>query len=431
MDDIPPSYSHLASPRPAPSSSRYTTPEQSPDCSSFPLDVSDITPRSSMDASSYNFLLQQLVPLITDEDDFVRPFLERFLENQRNEKIVQRKLREAKDRAEEQLDKERVRADASERERDAARDENRQLNEMVQTIQNQLAGEVAKKVEIQDQLKDRDNQLADAAHQISNKQAALIETLDLYSRMQEEKNKLQGRLELVEEELTKNQKSSDRQLADLSTLQGQFKEEQSQRKSAEEQLYGKSDELTQIRNELNEEKLKNAELETKLDLERKEAVDTLRSETSRLQTLNNQLETELAGLRDGCSVLERQVNGLEEQRRATAGQMERVNKALRDQQSRTTGLQSTISNLEQERNQLHSHLQQLHTDHKKIADANTALQLARNTIEQEKHTLEVRCTVLNAELAKLKATIDQFDNARAKLPCRLATMKRRNSSRNL
>ncbi|KAL4934917.1 hypothetical protein BDV06DRAFT_144382 [Aspergillus oleicola] len=148
------SYSRSTSPRPTPSSS-------------FSSNAQDSTPPRLMDRSS-NVLLSQLVSLLTAGDTLVCPLLETLLEYHRNSETTQRVLREERDESQRVLEEQRVRADTSERERNAAR-------EQLQNLSRELEAALATNNATQQQLHERGERLADAESLVGRKQAALDE----------------------------------------------------------------------------------------------------------------------------------------------------------------------------------------------------------------------------------------------------------------
>jgi chromosome segregation ATPase len=100
--------------------------------------------------------------------------LETLINYHRNGETVQRELREERDEVQRVLEEQRVRADTSERERDAARE---QLQDLSCPLEDALATNDA----TQQQLHERGERLADAESLVARKQAALEDLRALHS----------------------------------------------------------------------------------------------------------------------------------------------------------------------------------------------------------------------------------------------------------
>jgi chromosome segregation ATPase len=346
-----------------------------------------------MDRSS-NALLSQLAGLLTTGGPLVCPLLETLLEYHRNGETTQRKLREERDEAQRVLEEQQVRADKSERERDAA-------GEQLQDLSHQLEDALATNDATQQQLHERGELLADAESLVARKQAALDEIYEHCTQLrngntwiQNEKDSIQAQLDekqdwvrALEEDLAESRQISERQSAELQRLRGMLDAEKLRRETAEEQL-------SRTRNEING-----------------------------LQANNDRLKTDVAELRRRCSDLDRQARGFEEQNLVISGEVNRLNEALRGEQTEATTLRTTVSNMEQERDELHDQLQKHHARCEVLKEENTGLQHEKNVLEGGKQTLQARCTALDTELAEVKTILDHINNARAKLPRCLGTIR--------
>jgi chromosome segregation ATPase len=248
-----------------------------------------------MDRSS-NALLDQLAGLLTTGGPLVFPLLETLLEYHRNGKTTQRELREEKDEAQRVLEGQRVRADTSERGRNAA-------GEQLQDLARQLEDALVTNDATQQHLHESGERLADAESLVARKQAALNEIYEHCTllrngntRLQDAKDLLQAQLDekqdrvrAVEETLAKSRQISETQSAELQRLRGVLDTEKLGRETAEEQL------------------------------------SRTHNEISGLQANNDRLKTDVAELRRRCSDLDRQLRGFEEQNLVTSGEVNRLN----------------------------------------------------------------------------------------------------------
>jgi chromosome segregation ATPase len=354
-----------------------------------------------MDRSS-NALLSQLAGLLTTGGPLIFPLLETLLEYHRNGEITQRELREERDEAQRVLEEQRVRADTSERERDAA-------GEQLQDLSRQLEDTLVTNDATQQQLHERGERLADAESLVARKQAALDEIYEHCTQLrngktwiQNEKDLIQAQLDekqdrvrALEEDLAESQRISGRQSAELQRLRDMLDTEKLRRETAEEQLSG------------------------------------TRNEISRLQANNDRLKTDVAESRRRCSDLDRQVRDFEEQNLVTSGEVNRLNEVLRGQQTEATTLRTTVTNVKRERDELHDQLQKHHARCEALREENTRLQHEKNSLEEGKQTLQARCTALDTELAEVKAILGHINNARAKLPRCLGTIRYKGKPRRM
>ncbi|KAG2414170.1 hypothetical protein HFD88_003361 [Aspergillus terreus] len=284
MEDDTSSYLPSSSSPPATSSSRYTTPDPSPDGPSFRLHEPERTPSYPSDALGSDSSSQHPATVVRADGDLLLFFL--LYRFRRNERLAQQELHNARELARIQCEQVRARADRTERERDTARAEVSELEERVRAIESQLN---------------------EVENRYSDSETTLQGVFRLLARTENKRHEIQGQL--------------DEGLLQVGTLQA---------------------ELARATSELNDERRRNTLLELDLNLARRQAgaAETLRFQNERLQQENQRLGNDASAQRHEITDLQSHIRELKEQAGADAEKVECLDQALRNEKATTTELLS-------------------------------------------------------------------------------------------
>ncbi|KAL4972270.1 hypothetical protein BDW66DRAFT_154887 [Aspergillus desertorum] len=442
-----------------PTLSQYSTPYQTPRCSSPSSDSPRIETPQVVDVDKSDIFAQEPFRLIDSGEGPVLRLLaflghysrkmerrerQRLAEQRRNDETVKRRLQNKRGSAPSGIDGQQTLAITYREELEAEIAKNELLAGKAQALERQLAEEQVKSNRLENQLAERAAQLSVAATHYSRKEDILSSILSHLAKNENENNELREQLKERNQQLDRKRASiaeertkSDRILAKLTFLSNQLAAEQSQRSAVEHQLNERDKTLTRINSELVKTRARNSELHLELAEARTEAepVDTLRSANEGLEAKCETLRKEASDLHDLCRHHECKIKDLEEQQRTMRAQVDRLNSEIQDEQKRSTELRAAVSDLEHEleheRDEFNIQLRRLQDEHDNLTNANAAVQRAKIGLRVRILALQARCGSLNAEVAKLKSIASQQSEAETKPPRRPAIIRYRYSSSKL
>lgn len=388
MEDDTSSYLPSSSSPPATSSSRYTTPDPSPDGPSFRLHEPERTPYPS-DALGSDSSSQHPATVVGADGDLLLFFLlyrfrryskpalatqtGKLTKHQRNERLAQQELHNARELARIQCEQVRARADRTERERDTARAEVSELEERVRAIESQLN---------------------EVENRYSDSETTLQGVFRLLARTENKRHEIQGQL--------------DEGLLQVGTLQA---------------------ELARATSELNDERRRNTLLESDLNLARRQAgaAETLRFQNERLQQENQRLGNDASAQRLEITDLQSHIRELKEQAGADAEKVECLDQALRNEKATTTELLSKVSKLKRDSSQAGNELRQLRDRYAKLEEKEADLDRSTCSLENDRDALQQSNDRLQREMTRLQEIIDQTSRRKSQLPRRIGWVRSRGS----